>query len=229
MLTLQKNRISTLPPEIFKDLGLVKEINLESNLFTELPADAIRVLRNFSRVKLKNNPIKCTCELMRQLSDTAVRSKIADLSQIQCTNLNKTVEEAMRDVNCVAEATPSTPTTATTEPAIVATTKNVANAVLDATSSSTDADDVYDVYTKKNPEDDSSKSRTPLPLIIGVAIGSFIVVVVIILFIYLYRRPIARRAVSSMSLPRKKHKHESKNSVSYQRPPPNDYSNDYNI
>ena len=50
--------------------------------------------------KLKNNPIKCTCELMRQLSDTAVRSKIADLSQIQCTNLNKTVEEAMRDVNC---------------------------------------------------------------------------------------------------------------------------------
>ena len=37
---------------------------------------------------------------MRQLSATAVKSKISDLSQIQCKNLNKTVEKAMEDVNC---------------------------------------------------------------------------------------------------------------------------------
>ena len=49
---------------------------------------------------MKNNPIKCTCKLKSDLSDESIKNKIADLKDIRCSNLNKTIEEAIKDVNC---------------------------------------------------------------------------------------------------------------------------------
>ena len=54
----------------------------------------------FFSSKLKSNPIKCTCKLKSDLSDESIKSKIVDLKYIRCTNLNKTVEEAIKDANC---------------------------------------------------------------------------------------------------------------------------------
>lgn len=54
---------------------------------------------SFTR-KLKNNPIKCTCKLKSDLSDESIKNKIADLNDIQCVNINKSVLAAITDVNC---------------------------------------------------------------------------------------------------------------------------------
>ena len=56
------------------------------------------LLNKFSFSKLKKNPIKCTCKLKNDLS--SIKDKIIDLNFIHCTNINKTVEEAIKDVNC---------------------------------------------------------------------------------------------------------------------------------
>lgn len=90
-------------PVILLSISTIKCIDLAKVMaisLTLVEEPFTLLLSIFSIRRLANNPIKCTCKLQSDLSDESIKRKISDLNLIRCSNLNKSVEEAIRDVNC---------------------------------------------------------------------------------------------------------------------------------
>ncbi|XP_049913175.1 leucine-rich repeat-containing protein 19-like isoform X1 [Epinephelus moara] len=89
VLSLTRNKISSLDPESFSDLDVLTELDLSHNLLASVPSQLFRQLKNLQVLNLQDNPWNCSCLLLSSMEEIKAAGVTTGGQQVTCASPEK--------------------------------------------------------------------------------------------------------------------------------------------
>ncbi|KAM8822359.1 leucine-rich repeat-containing protein 19-like [Spinachia spinachia] len=106
VLTLSRNRISSLHPDSFSGLDALTELDLSYNLLTGVPPHLFRPLTNLQVLKLQGNRWNCSCLLLSGIAEVQAAGQTVGGNQITCASPEKQAGKDVLQAAATCYATP---------------------------------------------------------------------------------------------------------------------------